>query len=55
MNNDIKTFIATNDFVDLLKQVGDRSKPYFFKTYFMSTWNYNCLANQAYLKVFVKQ
>ena len=52
MNNNIKTFIATNVFVELFKQVGDRSKTYFYHTYFMSTWNHNCLANQVYLKVF---
>lgn len=48
MNNNIKTLIATNVLV------GDRSKIYFYHTYFMSTWNHNCLANQVYLKVFEK-
>ena len=37
------------------KQVSDRSKTYFYHTYFMSTWNHNTvLANQVYLKVFEK-
>ena len=42
-------------FLDLNGRVGDRSKTSLCHSYIMYTWKQNGLANQVYLKVFVKQ